>query len=268
MEFLMKTGFDTLLTELRGAHVALVTMNRPEVLNAMNTQLGVEVTEFFEDIALRPGDVRCIVLTGAGNRAFCAGGDLKQRDGMTTQAWASQHLVFERMMRALIDCPLPLIGAVNGVAFGGGCEIAACCDFLYAADTARFAQPEVKLGIMPGGGGTQTLARAMGERRAKELLLTGRSFTPEQAAQWGLVNEVYPAADLLSNALQTAEAIASNAPISTRQIKVSISRGLRMSLPDGLAFEIEAYSRMVPTEDRLEGVRAFNERRKPVFQGR
>jgi enoyl-CoA hydratase/carnithine racemase len=263
----MKNEFDTLSYATRGDHVALVMLNRPDALNAMNTRMGEEVIELFEELAMRPGDIRCVVLTGAGERAFCAGGDLKQREGMSTQAWMAQHLVFERMMRALIDCPLPLLAAVNGVAYGGGCEIAGCCDFIYAVDSARFALPEVKLGIMPGGGGTQTMPRAMGERRAKELLLTGRPFTAQQAMQWGLVNEVFPAGELMERALETAVAIAGNAPISTKQIKQSISRGMRMSLADGLAFEIEAYNRMVPTQDRIEGVKAFNEKRKPVFKG-
>jgi enoyl-CoA hydratase len=263
----MRTDFETLEYRVRGEHVAVITMTRPASLNAVNTRMGEEVTELFEELALRPGEVRCLVLTGAGERAFCAGGDLKQRDGMTHQAWMSQHGLFERMMRALIGCPLPLIGAVNGVAFGGGCEIAGCCDFLYAATTATFALPEVKLGIMPGGGGTQTLPRAMGERRAKELLLTGRSFTAQQALRWGLVNHVVPAQELMKAALETAMEIAANAPISTRQIKQSVSRGMRMSMADGLAFEIEAYNRMVPTEDRVEGVKAFNEKRKPTFRG-
>ena len=127
---------------------------------------------------------------------------------------------------------------------------------------------EVTLGIMPGAGGTQTLPRAMGERRAKELLMTGRPFTAAQAKEWGLVNEVLPGADLVPRAVETAEAIAANAPISVRQVKQSMHRGLQMSLRDGLAFEFEAYNRMVPTEDRREGVNAFNEKRKPVFKGR
>jgi enoyl-CoA hydratase/carnithine racemase len=208
------------------------------------------------------------VLTGAGTRGFCAGGDLKQRDGMSNEEWTAQHVVFERMARALLDCPVPIIGAVNGAAFGGGCEIACCCDFLYAADHAKFALPEAKLGIMPGAGGTQTLSRALGERRAKEYAFTGKPFTAAQAEQWGLVNEVVPLDTLVPGAIETARLIASNAPLSTRQIKQSVSRGLRMSLGDGLAFEIEAYNRLVATEDRHEGVRAFNEKRRPDFKGR
>jgi len=143
-----------------------------------------------------------------------------------------------------------------------------CCDFLYAAEHARFALTEVTLGILPGGGGTQTLARAVGERRAKELIMTGRPFSAAEARDWGLVNAVFPAESLMSEATATAERIAANAPISIRRAKQSIHRGLQMSLRDGLTFEIEAYNRTVPTQDRLEGVLAFNERRPPRFEGR
>ena len=264
----MRTNYETLLVEPKGDHVLLVTMNRPDVLNALNTQLGLDLVDLFESIAMKPGALRCIVLTGTGAKGFCAGGDLKQRDGMSSEEWTTQHVVFERMARALLDCPIPMIGAVNGAAFGGGCEIACCCDFLYAADHAKFALPEAKLGIMPGAGGTQTLPRAIGERRAKEHVLTGTPFTAQQAERWGLVNEVMPLDILVTKALETARLIAGNAPLSTRQVKQSVSRGLRMSLGDGLAFEIEAYNRLVATEDRVEGVRAFNEKRKADFKGR
>lgn len=267
-EIVMNPSYETLRVEQHGPCVAVVTLFRPEVFNAMNTRMAEEGVALFEAMAIDARDLRCIVLTGFGDKAFCAGGDLKERKGMTHQAWMQQHRVFERFMRALLACPIPLIGAVNGVAYGGGCEIAGCCDFIYAAAHARFALPEVTLGIMPGAGGTQTLSRAMGERRAKELLLTGRPFTAQQAASWGLVNQVVEGADLMAQVLETAAAIAANAPISTRQVKQSIARGLGMSLSDGMAFEIEAYNRMVPTEDRLEGVLAFNEKRAPVFRGR
>ena len=260
--------YETLLLAHPTEHTALLTINRPAASNALNTQLGQDLVQAFEDDLLQIPNLRCIVLTGSGEKAFCAGGDLKERRGMTDEAWAAQHLVFERMARALLDCPIPLIGAVNGAAYGGGAEIAAACDFLYAAETARFALVEVTLGIMPGAGGTQTMPRAMGERRAKELLMTGRPFTAAQAKEWGLVNEVLPQPDLLPKALETAQTIANNAPISVRQVKQSMHRGLQMSLRDGLAFEIEAYNRMVPTQDRREGVNAFNEKRKPNFGGR
>ena len=261
-------AFETLSVEPVDEHVTIVRLNRPNASNALNTQMGRDLVRCFEDAALDPKSLRCIVLTGAGDKAFCAGGDLKERRGMTDAAWTRQHVIFERMVRALIDCPVPIIGAVNGAAYGGGCEIAGCCDFLYAAETARFALTEVTLGIMPGGGGTQTLPRAVGERRAKELILTGKPFTATEAHAWGLVNEVFPLSELLPSVLATAARIARNAPISVRQAKLSIHRGLQLSLRDGLALEIEAYNRMVPTEDRREGVLAFNEKRTPNFKGR
>lgn len=264
----MKNHYETLLVAPQDDHVLLVTLNRPDVLNALNTQMGLDLVDLFESIAMSPGRLRCIVLTGSGAKGFCAGGDLKQRDGMSNEDWRAQHVIFERMARALVDCPVPLIGAINGAAFGGGCEIAGACDFLFAADSAKFALPEVKLGIMPGAGGTQTVPRAIGERRAKEYLMTGKPFTAAQAERWGFVNEVVPLEKLVPLALETAHLIAGNAPMSTRQVKQSVSRGLRMSLGDAMAFEIEAYNRLVSTEDRIEGVRAFNEKRKPDFKDR
>ncbi|TWG96385.1 enoyl-CoA hydratase/carnithine racemase [Mesorhizobium sp. J18] len=260
--------FETLRISEDQPHVLRVVMSRPASRNALNTQMGRDLVSFFEELALAPGDVRCVILTGEGEQAFCAGGDLKERRGMTDDAWQRQHAVFERMVRALLDCPVPIIAAVNGAAFGGGCEIALCCDFIYAADHARFAQTEVTLGIIPGGGGTQTLPRAVGERRAKELILTGRALTAQDAFAWGLANAVFPSADLQAQASDTAATIARNGPLSVRQAKQSIHRGLQMSLREGLAFEIEAYNRLVPSRDRIEGVTAFNEKRAPRFQGR
>jgi enoyl-CoA hydratase/carnithine racemase len=171
-------------------------------------------------------------------------------------------------MRAMMGCPVPLVAAVNGAAYGGGCEIAAASDFVYAASTARFALTEVTLGIMPGAGGTQNLARAVGERRAKELILSGLPFTAREAEACGLVNRVVEPAELLETALGITHRIAANGPLAVRQAKQAIHRGLQMSVWDGLTFEIEAYNRLVPTDDRREGVLAFNERRKPVFRGR
>ncbi len=224
--------------------------------------------ELFEGLTLDLEGLRAIVLTGQGSKAFCAGGDLKQRNGMTDEAWQAQHLVFERMLRAVLACPLPVIAAVNGAAYGGGCEIAAAADFVYASSNARFALTEVTLGIMPGTGGTQNLPRAIGERRAKELILSGLPFTADEAERWGLVNRVLAPEELLAAAVAIAGRIAGNGPLSVRQAKQAIQRGLQMSLADGLAFEIEAYNRLIPTADRREGVLAFNERRKPNFQGK
>lgn len=187
---------------------------------------------------------------------------------MTDTVWQAQHLVYERMVRAVIGCPIPIIGAINGAAYGGGCELVAAVDFAYVSETAKFAQTEVTLGIIPGAGGTQTLARAVGERRAKELILTGRVFSAHDAYNWGLANEICTPETLMARALDTAYRIAANAPIAVRQAKQSIHKGLQMGLMDGLAFEIEAYNRTVPTEDRKEGVTAFNEKRPPNFKGK
>jgi enoyl-CoA hydratase len=264
----MAKTFDTVQVTESQPHTLLVTLSRPEAANAMNTQMGLDLLALFDSINAAPGRQRCIVLTGAGPRAFCAGGDLKERNGMTDQQWQDQHLIFERAIRAIIHCPVPIIAAVNGAAYAGGMEIALCADFIYAAEHARFALTEVTLGIMPGAGGTQTLPRAVGTRRAKEILLTGKPFTAQQAFEWGMVNRICKSETLVAEALETAGAIAGNAPISTRQIKQSVNYGLNMDLASGMMFEIEAYNRMVPTEDRREGIRAFNEKRKPNFQGR
>jgi enoyl-CoA hydratase len=264
----MTKTYDTLRLEEPRAHVLLVTLNRPEVGNAMNTRMGIELLDLWDGINADPARYRCIVLTGSGERIFCAGGDLKERNGMTDAQWQSQHLIFERGIRALLACPVPVIAAVNGAAYAGGCEISLCCDFIYASETARFALTEVTLGIMPGAGGTQNLPRAAGARRAKEILLTGKPFTAQEGVEWGVVNRVCPPDALMAQALDTARVIAGNAPLSTRQIKQSVNHGLNMDLTSAMMFEIEAYNRLVPSEDRREGVLAFNEKRKPNFQGR
>ncbi len=259
--------YETVTLHVPVEHVLQITLNRPDAANAMNTQMGLDMLAVFDALCADPAAYRCIVLTGAGSRAFCAGGDLKQRLGMTDAAWQAQHLVFERQIRAMLACPIPLIAAVNGAAFGGGCELSLTADFIYAARHARFALPEVTLGIMPGAGGTQNLPRAIGGRRAKEFLLTGRPFDAQQAFDWGMINKVCDAEALLAETLATAERIAANAPLSTRQIKQSVNVGMQVDLASALMFEIEAYNRLVPTHDRLEGVAAFNEKRKPVFKG-
>ena len=161
-------AFETLTLETADDGLTLLTLNRPDVRNALNTQMGKDLREIFAPLVFHPQDQRCIVITGSGDKAFCAGGDLKERNGMTDEQWLRQHAMFERMLRSLVACPLPVIGAINGAAYGGGCEIAAALDFAYASENARFALTEVTLGIMPGAGGTQSLPRAVGERRADD----------------------------------------------------------------------------------------------------
>jgi enoyl-CoA hydratase len=259
--------YQTLLVEMMSPHVLKVTLNRPEVRNAMNTQMGHDMLDLWTRLTADAGEVRCVVVTGAG-QAFCSGGDLKQRDGMTTEAWRLQHELFERALWTLIDLPVPVIAAINGHAFAGGLEFALMCDFMYASEDARFALTEASRGIMPGGGGTQNLPRAIGERRAKEIILTARPFSAQEALEWGVVNRLYEPAELLPRVMETAEAIAANAPLSVRQIKKSIRYGMQMELRTAYRFEIEAYNHLIGTEDRLEGIRAFNEKRPPKFAGR
>ncbi len=257
--------YATLRVEERPDAVLLVTLDRPEVANAFNTQSALDLDAVFRSVGTGP---RCVVLTGAGESAFCAGADLKERDTFSDAQWLAQHKVFERMFRAVLDCPVPVIAAVNGAAVAGGLELVLMCDFAYASKTARFALSEVSLGLMPGGGGTQTLPRAVGERRAKELILAARPFSAEEALAWGVVNRVCEPARLIGETLEAASRIAANAPLSVAQARRAIRDGLQRDLAAGLQVEIDAYNRLVGTEDRREGIRAFNEKRKPKFQGR
>ena len=206
-------NYQTLKTEIAAPHVLLVTLNRPEVANALNTQMGRDFLDLWTRLTEDAGEVRCVVLTGAGERVFCAGADLKERNGMTREQWRRQHELFERHYWALTDLPVPVIAAVNGHAYAGGFEAVLSCDFAYAVKTARFALTEVTLGIMPGAGGTQNLPRAVGERRAKELIMTARAFTAEEGYDWGLVNRVCEPGKVLAEAVDTARAIAENAPL-------------------------------------------------------
>jgi enoyl-CoA hydratase/carnithine racemase len=263
----MKGDRETLRIEVKPGDVLLATLDRPEVANAFNTGAALELCELFERFrAEQP--CRCVVITGAGNKAFCAGADLKERNSLSDEQWRAQHEIFERMFRAVRDCPIPVIAAVNGAAYAGGLELVLHCDFAYASQTAKFALTEVSLGIMPGGGGTQTLPRVVGERRAKELILAARPFSAEEALTWGVVNKLCEPGKLLEEALEAARRIASQAPLSVAQARRAIRDGLDMDLASGLQLEIEAYNRLIATEDRKEGLRAFNEKRKPTFKGR
>jgi enoyl-CoA hydratase/carnithine racemase len=247
--------------------ILLATLDRPEVANAFDTAAALELCELFERFQTEQRH-RCVVITGAGDRAFCAGADLKERNSLSDAQWRSQHETFERMFRAVRDCPIPVIAAVNGAAYAGGLELVLHCDFAYASTAARFALTEVSLGIMPGGGGTQTLPRVVGERRAKELILAARPFSAEEALAWGLVNRLCEPGKVVQEALLVAERIAGLAPLAVRQVKEAIRQGLHRDLDSAMQIEIEAYNRLVGTEDRREGLRAFNEKRKPKFEGR
>ena len=264
----MTGPYRTILTDTPAPHVLRVTLNRPEVANAFNTQMMRDLLALWQELATNAEPRRSIVLTGAGNRAFCAGADLKERNTLSEAQWMAQHVVIEEQFKALIECPVPVIAAANGHAFAGGLEMLLACDFAYAVKEARFALTEVTLGLMPGAGGTQTLSRTVGERRAKEIILTGKPFDAAEALEWGVVNALYEPDALMPAALETAKRIAGNAPLAVKEARRSIHGGLQRDLAAAMRFEIECYNKLVPTEDRREGIRAFNEKRKPEFKGR
>lgn len=259
--------YQTLHLAKAADHLSVLTLNRPEVANAFNTRMGTELRDLWRGLCRDAGDIRCIIVTGAGERAFCAGADLKERRAMDDEAWRRQHVIFEEAFHAMMDCPIPIIAAVNGAAYGGGFELALAADFAFASETARFALTETTLGIIPGVGGTQNLPRACGVRRAKEIIFTGRPIDASLALEWGVVNRVLPPESLMGEAIATGRRIAANAPIAVRAAKQALSAAIGTDLRTGLAFELECYNRTVATEDRREGMLAFNEKRRPVYRG-
>lgn len=262
-----KFDFETLDTARPELNLLLLTLNRPQAANAFNTRMGEELRAFWTALIDDPGDLRCVVVTGAGDRAFCAGADLKERRDMPDDAWRAQHVIFEEAFRAMMDCPVPAVAAVNGAAFGGGFEMVLAADFAYAAETARFALPETTLGIIPGVGGTQNLPRACGPRRAREIVMTGAPFGAAEALDWGIVNRVVPPDRLMEETLAVARQISANAPIAVREGKRAIAAAGDTDIKSGLAAELECYNRTVSTEDRREGMLAFNEKRSPGWRG-
>jgi enoyl-CoA hydratase/carnithine racemase len=264
----MSSSYRTLtVTPSADGFVVTVELNRPEALNAMNTAMGEDLLRCFEAFQWDRA-VRAVVFTGAGDKAFCVGGDLKEREGMTDEAWRAQHLVFEQGAARVLHCPVPVIAAVEGFALGGGCELAVLSDMIVAGEGAVFGVPEVTRGIFPGIGGTQLLPRIVGAPMAKEMIFTGRRVDAREARAIGLVNHLVPRGQARAKALEIATTIAENGPIAVRQAKKAINWGSETDLETGMALAIEAYNVTVTSEDRLEGVRAFNEKRKPRFQGR
>mgnify|MGYP001329469216 CR=1 FL=1 len=255
-------------TEDRGDGVALVVFDRAEAMNAFDTRAAEDMMRVFGSELRRRDDLRCVVLTGAGEKAFSVGADLKERRGMEDGVWRRQHALFRDAFETLWKFPWPVVAAVRGYALGGGCELALGCDFIYAAEDAVFGLPEIGLGIMPGAGGTQLLPRAVGLRRGKELLLTGGRFGAAEAHEWGLVNRVVPAAELVSEALGAAARIARKAPLSIQGVKRAVDRGMQADLDTGLALEVSIHQRLSASEDRREGVEAFNARRRPNWSFR
>jgi enoyl-CoA hydratase len=263
-----QSGFSTLLVDRNDNGLVVVTLNRPEVGNAVNTEMGLELLDFWTDLVRNHDGLRCVVLTGAGEDAFCAGGDMKQRKGMSEYEWRHQHEIFEQALWTMMECPVPIIAAVNGKAFGGGLEMILAADFAYGVDYAKLWFPEVMIGILPGVGGTTTLPRIVGKNRAYEIILAGGAFSAAEALEWGIFNSVCSSKELMPSVIATAEMIVGNAPLAVRQAKKVIHEGLQMDVRTALRFEVEAYNRLTDTEDRVEGTLAWNEKRKPNFKGR
>lgn len=252
---------------LRDKNVAVLSFNRPEAMNALSTLTATELIAVLGELELED-EIFAAVLTAEGDRAFCVGADLKERKGMTKQEMKKQRSLFVRAFTAVAEFPKPLVAAVNGFALGGGCEFALCCDFIIASEKAAFGLPEVGLAIIPGGGGTQLLPRVIGRSKAKELIFTGRRLSAAQALDIGLVNYVVPPENLMAKTMEIMLEITKNGPVALQQAKRSINLGVELDLNTALALEAECYNVCLTTEDRDEGLLAFNEKRKPVYKGR
>ena len=255
------------LSEAEGG-IVVVTLDRPQAMNALDTAMAKELLALFGITLRRRDDIRAVVLAGAGEQAFSVGADLKERDGMTNDAWRKQHALYRDTFESLWNFPWPLIAAVRGYALGGGCELALAADFIHAAESAVFGLPEISLGIMPGAGGTQLLTRALGLRRAKELILTGEQFSARDARDWGLVNALHTPGEELAASIAVAQRIAANAPLAVQGAKRAMDGGIDAPLKTGLALEVSVHQRLSASEDRAEGVSAFNEKRVPEWSYR
>jgi enoyl-CoA hydratase/carnithine racemase len=246
--------------------VATVTLDRPDALNAISTELATALADAVEPLATDPR-VRAVVLTGAGERAFCAGADLRQRAGFDDHGWFVQREAFRRGFAAVRRCPLPTVAAVFGFALGGGTELALSCDLVVAADDATFGLPEVRLGLVPAGGGTQLLTRRVGRSVARDLVLTGRRVGAEEALRLGLADRVVPRGELAAAAAALAAELAGNAPTAVRMAKWALEVGADLSLEAAMEVEDQAWRRAVLSDDRREGITAWVEKRPPQWPG-
>jgi enoyl-CoA hydratase len=260
------TGFEHLRLERDGA-VAILTINRPKVLNALNTETIDELRRAILDLRHDDG-VRAVILTGAGEKAFVAGADINEL-AVQTPAGGREHAVRgQHVFDVIENMGKPVIAAINGYALGGGCELAMACTLRIAADTAKLGQPEINLGIIPGYAGTQRLARLIGKGRALELLLTGDPVSAAEAHRLGLVNRVVPAGELMAEARRLAAALAAKAPLAVRYILDAVNKGIEIPLPQAQVFEATLFGLVASTDDMREGTRAFLEKRKADFKGR
>ena len=259
-------SFDNLLLERDGA-IAIITINRPKVLNALNAATLEELQRVVHDLG-RDDSVRVVILTGAGEKSFVAGADINELAGLTPVSGREHARAGQRVFDSIERLGKPVIAAVNGYALGGGCELAMACTLRLAADTARFGQPEIALGVLPGYGGTQRLPRLVGRSKALEMMLTGAPITSDEAQRVGLVTRVVPAADLMAEARALASQLAAAAPLAMRYIVSAVNAGSQMPFAEACEHEAALFGLAAATDDMREGTRAFLDKRKPRFEGR
>ena len=259
-------AFETIKTETISEQIELLTLNRPNVLNAISSKMAEELKSYFSNLASK--NLRVIIVTGEGEKAFCAGADLKERANKTDSELETQRVLFQDFASAMENLPIPIIAAVNGIAYGGGCEIALLCDFIIASKNASFALPEVKRGLIPGLGGTQRLSRRIGIGKAKELIFTGKAISADEAFSFGLANHIVDNNKLIEKSISIAKEIVENAPLAVIEAKKAINKGYNLKLEEGLNIESHSYKAASRTEDRKEGIKAFNEKRKPQWSGK
>ncbi len=257
---------ETILCEIENG-VATLMLNRPQTMNAISRQLLQEFSDSLEEIAEDP-QARVVVISGAGEKSFCTGADLKERAGMSPEEVKVFLQTIGSVFTAVEQFSKPVIAAINGFAFGGGLELAMAADIRLASETATMGLTETRLAIIPGAGGTQRLPRLIGRGKAKELIFTGRRIMADEALEIGLVNHVYPPAKLMEESQKLAATISEGGPVAVQQAKKAINRGIETDLAAGLKIENDAYWVCIPTQDRLEGLAAFKEKRKPVYKGR
>jgi enoyl-CoA hydratase len=262
---LVEPDSPVLVDYLSGDRVALITLNRPHADNAITTEMGARLTEVVETIAVRPA-VRVVVLTGAGERAFSVGSDLRQRRDMTKEDWLRQRQDFDRTLYTVRQLRKPILAAVNGIAYGGGSELAQSTDFIIASENATFGQPEAMIGLAAGGGSPVFLPRLLPPGKALQMLMTGDPITAQEAYRLGMVNEIYAQDELLEAATRIAEKIASNSPTAVQAVKRAVHLGEGQPTEQAIAIMIEAHWRSAIHPDRIEGIGAFNEGREPTFQ--
>ncbi|HWK23744.1 MAG TPA: enoyl-CoA hydratase [Ureibacillus sp.] len=249
-----------------GEFIAIVKLNRPEALHALSTEMLIELNQYFIEIKNDPS-IRVVILTADGDKSFCVGADLKERKQMPENKVLQAVRFIGQTVSSLEDLPQPVIAAINGVAFGGGLELALACDLRVAREKTSMGLTETSLAIIPGAGGTQRLSRLIGISKAKELIYTSRRFSSEEAKELGIVDYVVNQEEVLAKAVQLAEEMAKNGPLALVQAKRAINQGIDVPLSTGLQIESLAYSALIPTKDRVEGLRAFEEKRAPNYKG-